>query len=1090
MACTSHQHLKPCFRLVLSLSLAILSLAANGAKNGVPDRDELGKPFGDADRKSFSTPARIHYPETWFHYIGGNVSKEGITADLEAIAAAGISGVQLFHGQFGDKWPATGDPIACLSDRWEEAVRHTADECRRLGLRFTMQNCPGWAMAGGPWISPENAMRTLVYSTTYLSGDGAEGIKLPLPEPSEPEWRDYRDIAVLAFPTPAGDLTPLVPIEVTSTDNLPWKDLLSGDCSHISLSPSQDKGYTFEVAFDGTPTVRTIVFPSVESLSHAWCYDPDIHFTVQAITGDNESLTILDTEIPASNWQDGSPLSLACREAEGAKAYRVTIRNGHYADLRRIRFLTAALKNNWEAEAAQTLRDVVRSGEHVHQNDAAYISSAEIVDISKYMSPDGTLSWKAPRSGKWTVMRLGHVNAGRRNGPAPEEGTGWECDKLSPAGAETHFAGYIGRLADGTLNGGALNGMLLDSWECGTQTWTPAMEEEFAATAGYALRNMLPALTGYIIDSPETTARFLNDWRCTISRLYTDNFYRRISDLGHKKGLTVAYETAAGDVFPADIMEYFKFADIPMCEYWQPFTEGYVGWLNFKPIRPAASAAHLYGKPRLAAEAFTSFELTWNEHWEKLKEVADYHAVEGVTHNVFHTYTHNPQIGYLQPGSSFGAGIGTPFLRGQTWWRHMPAFTSYMARCSYMLERGKPVTDVLWYLGDEITHKPSQFTSFPDGFRYDYCNPDVLLNRLKVKDGKLVTPEGLEYKLLWLGDNRRMRPETIERLLALIRAGATVAGNAPEVPATLSGGEKTMARFKKSVEKIWGKSADEVVTPIGKGRIIAGADIETALALAGLQPDVKGGVRWIHRTADGADWYFVTPQKGEAFNGSVSFRSGGNAELWDPITGKSVPLAAKASDGYTSVDIDLPQGGSAFVVFDRSGSAPASDQAKKPTNTLLLADGPEWTIEFPDGWDAPKQMKSDSLRYWKDFDISPEGKSFSGTAVYTTSFNLPDKQPDSRIILDLGEVDMIAQATVNGKDAGTVWCHPYRIDITDAACTGENTLKIEVTGTWFNRLVYDASLPVEQRRTWTVNGPSKDAPLCPSGLAGPVKILY
>lgn len=113
-------------------------------------QNNLKQPFGDNDREMFARPPRIHYPETWFHFIGGNVSLEGITADLEAISEAGISGVQLFHGQFGDKWPATGEPIACLSERWEEAVSHVANECKRLGLRFTMQNCPGWAMAGGP----------------------------------------------------------------------------------------------------------------------------------------------------------------------------------------------------------------------------------------------------------------------------------------------------------------------------------------------------------------------------------------------------------------------------------------------------------------------------------------------------------------------------------------------------------------------------------------------------------------------------------------------------------------------------------------------------------------------------------------------------------------------------------------------------------------------------------------------------------------------------------------------------------------------------------------------------------------------------
>ena len=169
----------------------------------VPDRAVLSRPFAEQDRSTFRQPDKIYYPETWFHYIGGNVALEGITADLEAIASAGISGVQLFHGQFGGQWPGVDPQIACLSPLWENAVRHTAEECRRLGLRLTMQNCPGWAMSGGPWIAPSNAMRHLVYSRTdvHVTGDVVTA-QLPLPEPSAEEWRDYRDVTVLAFPTP------------------------------------------------------------------------------------------------------------------------------------------------------------------------------------------------------------------------------------------------------------------------------------------------------------------------------------------------------------------------------------------------------------------------------------------------------------------------------------------------------------------------------------------------------------------------------------------------------------------------------------------------------------------------------------------------------------------------------------------------------------------------------------------------------------------------------------------------------------------------------------------------------------------------
>ena len=116
---------------------------------GTPRAENIEKPFDASDFDNFKNPPKENYPHTWFHYIGGNVSVAGITRDLQAIADAGIRGVQLFHGEFKDnkQWSKVEPEISCMSPLWESAVKHTAEECRRLGLDFAMQNCPGWAMA-------------------------------------------------------------------------------------------------------------------------------------------------------------------------------------------------------------------------------------------------------------------------------------------------------------------------------------------------------------------------------------------------------------------------------------------------------------------------------------------------------------------------------------------------------------------------------------------------------------------------------------------------------------------------------------------------------------------------------------------------------------------------------------------------------------------------------------------------------------------------------------------------------------------------------------------------------------------------------
>lgn len=1054
-------------------------------KLGVPSTAELSKPFGEQDRKAFLSPEKVHYPETWFHYIGGNVSLKGITEDLEHIAAAGISGVQLFHGQFGGAWPGVDEQIACLSPLWDGAVKHTAEECRRLGLRFTMQNCPGWAMSGGPWIESSNAMRHLAWSRMDVDAAGIVQTVLPIPEPNAEPWRDYKDITVLAFPTPLGDTgSPLSYATVKGDGDLAWGDCLSGNLKEsLKLTPATENNpHWVEVPFPEAVKVRTVEFPSINSFSHGWCFEPGVTVKVEAFLPDGATKTVLHMDMPPASWQDDYPISIACPEVDGVSKYRISIVNKHDMALKSLRLFSAARKNNWESEAGWTLRGFEKTGSDVAQSVEAYVNPDQIYDISDRMDKDGKLNWQAPATGKWTILRVGHVNTGMRNAPAPPDGTGWECDKLSTAGPDAHFAGYIGRLANGPLDGGLLKGMLLDSWECKTQTWTTNMESEFARVAGYSLREWLPAVFGYVVGDQETTARFLLDWRSTIGDLFANKFYGRMAELAGKNDLTITYETAAGDVFPADILEYFKYADIPMCEFWHPLNENFVGSLNFKPIKPTASAARLYGKPRVAAEAFTSFNLSWDERWEMLKEVANVNFVEGVTHLVFHTYTHNPQVAFLAPGTSMGSGIGTPFLRGQTWWKHMPEFTSYLSRCSYLLERGKPVSDVLWYLGDEISHKPDQNAPFPEGFKYDYCNPDVLLNRLSVRDGNLVTPEGISYRVLWMPETRRMLPETLEKLYSLIREGAVVIGNAPQGLATLTGGDAAQKRFDAAVKNIW--SGQLGVQEVGKGRVISGMTLDKALETLNMLPDVKGGnAMWMHRKTESADWYFVAAPRDGEIKGALDFRCTGNVELWDPVTGDILPVKAVRKGNYTSVELDLPHSGSCFLVF-RQGTEKQKTPAVYAEEKIPVTS--PWTLSFPSGWGAPESLSISDLKAWKDMNISTEGKAFAGTATYTTTFDVKSIKPGMKFVLDLGDVDMIATVSLNGKPLRTLWAPPYSLDLSDAIRKGSNTLTVEVTSTWFNRLVFDANQPEADRKTWTINGPDKNAELRSNGLLGPV----
>ncbi|MHA4895015.1 glycosyl hydrolase [Pedobacter sp. PWIIR3] len=1077
--------------LLAILIIIFSSAAAQVAKVPfIPSKQELNRPFAKYDEVSFLHPPKVYHPETWFHYIGGNVSKAGITKDLEAIAKAGFSGIQLFHGQFGGPWPGVTPQITSLSADWDDAVKHTAQECRRLGLRFTMNNCPGWATSGGPWIEPANAMRTLIWNRTDVLGGKLITQSIPVPEPNVEPWRDYREITLLAFPTPIGDTgRPLVPASIKSNTNYKWETYFAGVAAGpLRLSPTtSDKPNWVEVTFDNDVPLRTVEFSSVQAFNHGQSYEPGVKISIQAILADGKIKDILNAEMPQSNWQDDRPITFACSELARVKKYRISIINKYDMALSSLKLFSAARKNSWESEAGWTLRSIERAGQNPIQSPEAFLKSDQIIDLSTKMDKNGKLNWQAPK-GKWTILRLGHVNSGKENGPAPKEGTGWEANKFAKSGADAHFAGYIGRLSgvNGPLSGGLLNGMLIDSWECHTQSWTPAMEEEFIRVSKYGLRKWLPALFGYVIKDHQTTARFLTDWRKTLNDLMTNNYYGQMASRAHDNGLYVTFETSAGDVVPADILEYFKYADVPMCEFWEPMADGFVGSINFKPIKPTASAARMYGKPRVAAEAFTSMSLTWDEHLDMLKEVANVNSIQGVSHFVFHTYTHNPQMPFLAPGTSFGAGIGTPFLRGQTWWNYMPDFTDYLSRCNYMLERGRPVSDVLWYLGDEINHKPNQNAPFPEGFKYDYCNPDVLLNRLKVENGLLVTPEGIRYRVLWVPDAPNMLPETLEKLQLLLRQGATIIAEAPVGLATLSGGDVAKERFDAAVKDIWG-GANKGIKKIGKGNLISGISLEKALFALKIVPDVIGGeALWAHRQIDGADWYFVTAPRGKGFSGDLSFRSSGTVELWDPVTGTSKPIENHRIGNRTIVKLNLVKSASCFIVFRKSDSKPAAFSVPKLVKSLAITS--PWTLTFPSGWGVAEPLSIAELKPWKDLDISAEGKAFSGTATYTTSFEIDKPAIGQDYLLDLGEVDMAAEVSINGKSIVKLWAPPYRISLKGVVKPGKNILTVAVTSTWFNRLAYDAGQPEDRRKTWTISGPGKESGLRNSGLMGPVKI--
>jgi hypothetical protein len=243
---------------------------------------------------------------------------------------------------------------------------------------------------------------------------------------------------------------------------------------------------------------------------------------------------------------------------------------------------------------------------------------------------------------------------------------------------------------------------------------------------------------------------------------------------------------------------------------------------------------------------------------------------------------------------------------------------------------------------------------------------------------------------------------------------------------------------------------------------------------------------WSHRKTEGADWYFISAPKDTAFSGELSFRNDGFVELWDPVTGTSKPVASRRAGDRTIINLDLAKSNACFVVFDHTKAAISNMSEEKVVASIPISGN--WTISFPEGWGITAPLQVNELKPWKDLDLSPEGKAFAGTATYKTTFTVKEKNSQNQYLLDLGNVDMAATVILNGMQVGNLLAPPYRINLNDAIKKGENILEVQVTSTWFNRLVFDASQAEEKRKTWVINGPKAEAPLRASGLMGPVAV--
>jgi hypothetical protein len=1097
---------------------------------------------------AFKEPPQSARVRVWWHWMSGNVTKEGITADLEWMKRVGLGGVQHVEADLGTA-QYVDTALKLLSPGWRDAFHYAAAECDRLGLDMTTNISPGWSECGGPWVKPEEAMKKAVWSETRVEGPRKFVGKLDLPpsvngifqtlerpreviEPPEmaagakpwtkptpaPYPTHYADSAVIAYRLPEGDvmMADLHPQVTSSGGNIDLAGLLGSDLNKKVALPFPENGKPAWVQFEFAQPFRARAFSiSVQggerSLGGGGMPDGE----VQASQDGTNFVTLVNLPGPA---HAAAPLRTFSFPETTARFYRVTLTPGPQpapgripAPLQEFRiaamvFHSGARVNRWEEKAGFGTMYEYDSVPKSEVPSAAAIPRANVVDLTSRMANDGGLEWDVPE-GNWVILRMGYSLTGATIHPAPPEETGYEVDKLSRRHVESYLHGWVDPLAEtlGPEFGKTFKYFLMDSWEAGLQNWTDNMLNEFQARRGYDAKPYLPVLTGRVVESGEVSDRFLWDLRRTIADLVAENFYGATGDFLHQRGLQVFAE-AAGVGFPMiqDALQNKGRVDIPMGEFWTVPKKGVHRPQFHADIREAASAGHIYGKGLVGAESFTA-ALTgdWGPP-STLKELADYNLALGVNCFCIASSVHQPFVEGHKPGFTLSI-YGQHFTRNITYAEQSGPWMTYLARNSYLLRQGLFVGDLAYFYGEgapvAVPYWESVKPEPPEGYAYDYLNAEVLLTRMSVEDGRLVLPDGMSYRVLVLPDTlHRLTLPVLRKIRDLVMAGAKVVGAKPTTSPSLTNYPLADEEIRALANEVWGDCDGRTITEhaCGKGRVYWGTPLPDVMEALKTPPDfeytrpnIDTFLVYLHRHTPDADIYFVANRRERVEDLQVSFRVDGKAaELWHPDTGEIEPAEYKIENGRTTVPLRLEPWGSVLVVFRHPATSQSRTLPRVMRTALTTVEG-SWDVSFPPNWGAPPTIHLERLTSWTKH--PDEGvRYFSGTATYTKEIEARQEwfRPGAKLVLDLGDVRELAEVSVNGKPLGILWKPLFHVDVTSALRPGRNHFAIKITNLWQNRLVGDQQPSVKKKYTFiTFQHYTKDTTLLDSGLLGPVMLF-
>ena len=1055
-------------------------------------------------RDQFLSPSDEAKPWTFWYWMYGAVSKEGITADLEAMKHAGLGGTYLMPIKGIHEGAQYDGKAQQLTPEWWEMVRFSMEEADRLGLKLGMHICDGFALAGGPWITPKESMQKVVWSDTIVDGGKLNALRLPQPEAYE---NYYEDIALFALPVE--DAADEMPAKITCVNLATANNVKSAQTVNMDAAGIIRSSYPCYIQYEYK---QAFTCRNIEIVLNGNNYQA--HRLKVMASNDGVNYRFVKQLVPArQGWQNTDENSTHSIPATTARYFRFywtpegsepgsedmdAAKWKPNLKIKQLRLHQEARLNQWEGKAGLVWRVAESTREEEIGKEDCY-SLSQVINLTEQYknapashSKEKTITAVLPK-GKWKLLRMGHTATGHTNATGGG-GKGLECDKFNPRTVRKQFDNWFAQAFVKThpeVARRVLKYMHVDSWECGSQNWSDSFAKEFRTRRGYDLLPYLPLLAGIPMESAGRSEEILRDVRTTIAELVVDVFYQVLSDCAKEYDCQFSAECVAPTMVSDGLLHYQK-VDLPMGEF----------WLNSpthdKPndMLDAISGAHIYGKNIIQAEGFTEVRGTWDEYPAMLKTLLDRNYALGINRLFYHVYVHNPWLD-RHPGMTLD-GIGLFFQRNQTWWdKGAKAFSEYATRCQSLLQYGHPVTDIAVFTGEEVprrsvlperlvsslpglfgterveserirlanegqplrvrpvgvTHSanmadPEKWVNPLRGYAYDSFNKDALLRLAKAENGRMKLAEGMGYKVVVLPLSRPMNPEPVL---------------SPAV--------------RKKMDEL--KAAGVIVPALPY--------TEEDFSAYGLERDmiVPEDVAWMHRSGELGDIYFVANQREETRTFTASMRiNGRKPECWNPVTGEmNTHPSYRIHDNRTEVTLTLAPNESVFIVFPTEEAADkerTSTDKREPLNRTLETE--EYTVTFLAT--GKTVVRKDLFDWSKEED--EQIRYYSGTAVYKATFRWKDKLKKGQpVYLNLGKVCNLATVRVNGIDCGTVWTAPYRADITSALKKGTNELEIEVTNTWANALkgVDEGKAPYDG--IWTnAKYRKKEDTLLPAGLLG------